>query len=84
MFVVLSPEHVHVALRFPCGYCRANEAVSDPRFEKPTFDGFFSFFYFLKKKGDEGILKMDVALGRGRGARRAVWRLEVKGWAGQI
>ena len=22
--------------------------VSDPRFEKPTFDGFFSFFYKIK------------------------------------
>ena len=31
MFVVLSPEHVHAAQRFPCGYCRASEAVSPSR-----------------------------------------------------
>ena len=49
-------------------------AVSDPRCEKPKFEGFS-----LKKKCDEGILKMDVAAGRGRGAWRAVWRFGVTG-----
>ena len=66
MFVVFSPEHVHVALRFPCGYCSANEAVSDPRFEKPTFDGFF----FFQKKGRRGYLE------DGRGCWKRRWRRE--------
>ena len=66
MFVVFSLEHVHVALRFPCGYCSANEAVSDPRFEKPTFDGFF----FFQKKRRRGYLE------DGHGCWKRSWSVE--------
>ena len=74
MLVVFSPEHVHVALRFPCGYCSANEAVSDPRFEKPTFDGFF----FFQKKRRRGYLE------DGHGCWKRSWSVECSLGEGRI
>ena len=50
-----SPEYVHIARRFPCGYWGANKAVGESRCGKPKFDG------FTLSNGDEDLFKMDVA-----------------------